>query len=200
VGKEDAEPHAPALAANGRRLTADGHSPFAVSRDPSGAGSQPGVPLRFLQFVVGSVVGTGYIPIAPATFASLAAIVLIRLLPRAILPYSLFTVVLFVAGGLLAGSMERRWGSDARYITVDELVGMLVTMFLVPLSIWSAALGFLLFRFFDIVKPLFIRAAERIPDGWGVMADDVVAGICANFVLQVVFRLAWHTHALQWSA
>jgi len=170
-----------------------------VNREPSAVPRQPGVLLGLLQFVVGSVVGTGYIPIAPATFASLTALILIRLLPKTILLYGLVTIALFVAGGFLAGSMERRWRKDARYITVDELVGMLVTMFLVPLSPWSAVLGFLLFRFFDIVKPLFIRAAERIPDGWGVMADDVVAGVCANVVLQVVFRLVWHAHAPRWS-
>ena len=59
-------------------------------------------------------------------------------------------------------------------------------LFLLPKNVLFYALGFILFRFFDIVKPLFIRKLETLPDGWGVMADDLLAGIYANSAVQIL--------------
>jgi phosphatidylglycerophosphatase A len=137
---------------------------------------------------LGSVLGTGFIPIAPATFASLATLPLVWVLARAPLAYSLTVVAVFFSGVGVATIMEKRWGRDARCITIDEMAGMLVSLFLIPFSVGTALAGFLLFRFFDIVKLPFVRRAERLPAGWGVMTDDVLAGICANLVLQFVLR------------
>ena len=155
-------------------------------------------PFGALQLLLGSVLGTGYIPIAPATFASLLALPLIWVLPKSVAVYGVVFVVAFVVGVYLATVLERRWGKDDRHITVDELVGMLVAFFLVPFSIWSALAGFLAFRFFDIVKLPFVRWFERLAGGWGVVMDDVMAGVCTNVVLQVVFRLIWRVPALPW--
>jgi phosphatidylglycerophosphatase A len=69
---------------------------------------------------------------------------------------------------------------------IDEAAGMCCTLLFVPHQ-WPYALaGFVLFRFFDIVKPLFISAAEKLPGGWGVMTDDVVAGVYASLLLQLI--------------
>jgi phosphatidylglycerophosphatase A len=155
-------------------------------------------PISIIQIVLGSVFGTGYIPIAPATFASLLALPLIAVLPRSVLVYAVVTAATFLLGVYLATVLERRWGKDNRHITIDELVGMLVGFFLVPFSIWSAIAGFLLFRFFDIVKLPFVRAFERLSGGWGVVMDDVMAGVCTNVMLQVVFRLIWRVPAPPW--
>jgi phosphatidylglycerophosphatase A len=109
-------------------------------------------------------------------------------LPKSIVIYGSFTILLFVVGVMLATRLEATWGRDARRITIDELVGTLVTFAGVPLSLGSALAGFVLFRFFDIVKLPAVRACERLPGGWGIVADDVAAGICANAVLQLVCR------------
>jgi len=162
VGKENAQPHATHLS----------------------------LPV-LVQIVLGAGMGTGYIPIAPATFASLLAVPLVGIMPRPPLPYLLITVAAFLLGVALASSLEKRWGKDPRRVTIDELVGMLVSFFLVPFTVWSAIVGFLLFRFFDIIKLPFVRAVERLPRGWGIMLDDVAAGVCTNVILQVVFRLVW---------
>lgn len=94
--------------------------------------------------------------------------------------------VLFFAGVWSASVVERQWGKDSNRVVVDELLGMCVGLFLLPLSWPYIVASFLLFRFFDIVKPLYIRKAESLPSGWGVMTDDLLAGICTNLLLQVV--------------
>lgn len=149
---------------------------------------------------LGSVFGTGFIPIAPATFASLLALLLVWALPKSVVVYGAATVVCFFVGVWLATVLELRWGQDARRITIDELVGMLVTFFLVPFGLVPALVGFLLFRFFDIVKLPFVRWFEKRKAGWGIVLDDVMAGVCANLVMQVLFRLVFHLKGLSsWS-
>lgn len=97
-----------------------------------------------------------------------------------------FFLVVMVAGIIVANRLESLWGKDSNKIVVDEVAGMCCTLLFVPHN-WKFALaGLVLFRFFDIVKPLYISAAEKLPGGWGVMTDDVVAGVYANLLLQVI--------------
>ena len=153
-----------------------------------------------VQIALGSVLGTGFIPIAPATFASLLSLLLVWVLPKSVIIYGAVTVACFFLGVGLATALEQRWGHDARRITIDELVGIMVTFFLVPFGPVSALVGFLLFRFFDIVKLPFVRWFESRKAGWGIVLDDVMAGVCANIAMQVLFRLVFHLKASpQWS-
>ncbi|MDH5186545.1 MAG: phosphatidylglycerophosphatase A [bacterium] len=143
-----------------------------------------------IEIVVGSVLGTGYIPLAPATFASLLTIPLILLLNPLPIAYFLSTVGFFFIGVYLANDLEKIWGKDARKITIDELVGMLITFCLIPLPnatgprLVVILVGFLLFRFFDIVKLPLIKKSQELPKGFGVMIDDLLAGILANLCLR----------------
>lgn len=98
----------------------------------------------------------------------------------------IFFIVLTVAGVFVSNKMEASWGKDSSKIVIDEVAGMCCTLLFVPHQWQYALLGLAAFRFFDIVKPLFISSAEKLPAGWGVMADDVAAGICANLLLQLV--------------
>jgi phosphatidylglycerophosphatase A len=72
---------------------------------------------------------------------------------------------------------------------VDEVCGYLVAMFLVPTSMVNIILGFFLFRCFDVLKPPPIRSLERLPGGFGIVADDLAAGIYSNIILQFITRL-----------
>jgi phosphatidylglycerophosphatase A len=72
---------------------------------------------------------------------------------------------------------------------IDEVAGMMVTLLFVPVTFINVILGLILFRFFDIAKPLFIRKMEYLPKGWGVMADDILAGLYARIVLGLVVYL-----------
>lgn len=94
--------------------------------------------------------------------------------------------VLMVLGVFVSNRLEPAWGKDSSKIVIDEAAGMCCTLLFVPHQWQYALTGLVAFRFFDIVKPLFISSAEKLPGGWGVMADDVAAGICANLLLQLV--------------
>jgi len=171
----------------------------STPESPALGPARPGL-LSMLQVVLGSVLFTGFIPIAPATFGALLALPLVWVLPKSLVTYAGVTILLFLLGVWLATRLEQRWGHDHRRITIDELVGMLVSFGYVPFGVIPAIAGFLLFRFFDIVKLPFVRWFESLPGGWGIVMDDVMAGVCTNVVLQVLFRLVFHLSGLkQWS-
>jgi phosphatidylglycerophosphatase A len=98
-------------------------------------------------------------------------------------------VVLFLlvtaVGVYISNQLESAWGKDSSKIVIDEVAGMCCTLLFVPHQWQYALIGLAGFRFFDIVKPFFISSAEKLPGGWGVMADDVAAGVCANILLQL---------------
>jgi phosphatidylglycerophosphatase A len=81
--------------------------------------------------------------------------------------------------------MEDSWGADSHRIVIDEAVGIIITLFLVPHRIIFFVIGFLLFRFFDIIKPFPINSAQSLPGGWGVMLDDVVASLYSSITLWI---------------
>ena len=136
--------------------------------------------------------GTGLVPKVPGTAGTLLAIPLyIALVHLPWFVYLAITVLLFGAGVWLCGESARRLGvHDHPGIVFDEIVGYLVTMFLVPTGwVWIAA-GFGLFRFFDIVKPWPIRWLDKhVQGGLGIMVDDLVAGLFSLIGLQVIAYL-----------
>ena len=96
------------------------------------------------------------------------------------------TLALLTLGTWSADKVEAGWGKDSYRVVIDEVVGMCITLLFVPVR-WSYVItGLALFRFFDIAKPLYIRKMEQLDGGWGVMMDDVLAGIYANLILQMV--------------
>lgn len=100
-------------------------------------------------------------------------------------------VVLLVAGSLSGSVAERHFGrTDPGQIVIDEVMGMLITLFLNPVGWTGAIVGFGLFRAADILKPFPARRLERLPGGVGVMADDAMAAIYANLALRATLALA----------
>lgn len=157
----------------------------------------PRQPLDRLADVVATAGGAGLVPAMPGT-AGAAVGVLIYVasalwdLPRA---YLILLPVLTVAGVWAAGRVELRYGHDASRIVIDEVVGQMLTLGFVARPTTgriavAAILGFLLFRFFDILKPFPIRRLEQLPGGIGVMADDVGAGLYAFVVLLIAEPIA----------
>jgi phosphatidylglycerophosphatase A len=136
--------------------------------------------------------GVGYIPRAPGTFGSLAALLVVFGLKQ--LPatgYLVATVlVTFIGVPLCSRAARLMKVADPGSIVFDELAGMLWTFaFGVPFHWLSVLAGFLLFRLLDISKPPPVRNVERFPAGWGIMADDVVAGFIAGGLLWGLQRL-----------
>jgi len=96
------------------------------------------------------------------------------------------TGVFWALGIWSANKVEAEWGEDSYRVVIDEVAGMCLTLCFVPVRWPYIAIGLLLFRFFDIAKPLGIRKMEHLRSGWGVMMDDMLAGVYANLLLQVV--------------
>ncbi|MBX2914742.1 MAG: phosphatidylglycerophosphatase A [Cyclobacteriaceae bacterium] len=99
------------------------------------------------------------------------------------------TLLIFVVGVWSANVVEADWGKDSSKVVIDEVAGMAISLLFLPFALRYIAMAFVLFRFFDIVKPFYIKRAEKFPGGWGVMIDDVIAGICANGVVQGALAL-----------
>ncbi len=136
---------------------------------------------------------SGYAPVAPGTFGTLAAIpIYLMLLQTGWVGYLLGTSALFYLGVKGADRIEEATQQkDSGIVVIDEIVGYLITMLFLPHTWPLTILGFFVFRVFDIVKPYPIRTIDRNPNlkGLGVMADDALAGVYGNIVLQIVARL-----------
>ncbi len=145
---------------------------------------------------VSSVLGIGYIGKGGGTVAALAACLVLYGFSRAgetllvdWLP--IITVLIIGLGIWSAAAVEPYWGKDDKKVVIDEVAGMCISFLFLPFTFTTLLAGLVLFRFFDIVKPLYIRKLEKISGGLGVMLDDVAAGIYANVVLQLLlyFRI-----------
>jgi phosphatidylglycerophosphatase A len=131
--------------------------------------------------------GIGFFPIAPGTLASLLAALLYRGASSLSTPLSTAGIVagLFFLGAAASGAYARELGlEDPGVIVIDEVVGQILALSLAPAGWkWTAA-GFFIFRFFDIFKPFPVRLAERLPWGWGIMADDILAALYTALLLR----------------
>jgi phosphatidylglycerophosphatase A len=143
--------------------------------------------MRFVALALATSGGVGYIPFAPGTFGSLAGLLLWWLLPGT-LPVQLTVIVaIFILGSWSGSVAERHFAStDPGPVVIDEVLGMLVTLFLNPVGWGGAILGFLLFRASDIIKPYPANKLEQLHGGVGVMADDLMAAIYANLALRAI--------------
>lgn len=133
---------------------------------------------------------TGYSPIAPGTAGSVLALVIYILIPEFRDLILLFTALIFFFIGVVAASeVEKTDGHDASIINVDEVVGMWIALLFLPegLSFVWVIGSFFLFRGFDIWKPFPIDHSQKLPGGWGVMMDDLLAGIYANLLLRLIY-------------
>jgi len=134
--------------------------------------------------------GAGYSPIAPGTAGSLLGLALFWPLQLAPLPIQVtVTVGAYVAGVAASTRLAQRLGrKDPGAAVVDEVVGMWLSLLFLPFTPATAASAFLLFRVLDVFKPWPARQLESLPRGWGIMTDDVMAGVYANLVLRAGLR------------
>jgi len=142
---------------------------------------------------IASIFGIGYIRKGGGTVAAAFAAFVWWLLFHNYGTLFVWQVVLTLATTLLgvwAGNVvEKDWGKDSYRVVIDEVAGMFISMLFIPVDWRWLFTGFVLFRFFDIAKPLYIRRMEAFKGGWGVMLDDVLAGIYANILLQIIVVL-----------
>jgi phosphatidylglycerophosphatase A len=143
---------------------------------------------RFI-LILATGFGVGYSPIAPGTLGTLVAIPIYYFLSAIPSPvYEVTLIAFFFLSVWISGNAEISFGKkDDKRIVIDEMVGFLMTMLWVSKTLWFIIIGFFLFRFFDILKPFPIRRLEKgLRRGYGVVLDDVLAGVYANIVLHLI--------------
>jgi phosphatidylglycerophosphatase A len=140
--------------------------------------------------LIATSLGVGYVPVAPGTFGSAAGLVLWWLLPHSTSVQAAAIVILFAVGSWSGTVAEHHFGkTDPGQVVVDEVMGMLITLFLNPVGWAGAVLGFVLFRIADVIKPWPANKLEALPGGIGVMADDGMAAVYANLALRLALAL-----------
>ena len=149
--------------------------------------------MRRLAVFVCSFGYIGFFPVAPGTVGSAAGVAVYLAAQHVAVPF--IQLLLIVACFALGVALTRPCEEDLRCIypgtiVIDEVMGMLITLFMIPVGWGGLLLGFLLFRAFDVVKPFPARQLERLHGGLGVMADDAMAAIYANLLLRGAYYLA----------
>ena len=131
--------------------------------------------------------GSGYSPLAPGTAGSAVGLLLWWPLHALPVVQQMAVIVLVSLAGVAAATHVARCAGieDPGIVVVDEIAGMWVSLVLLPLTPATAAAGFFLFRVMDVVKPYPARQLEHLREGWGIMADDLMAGVYANLLLRV---------------
>ena len=133
---------------------------------------------------------TGYIPFAPGTFGSIVGLPLCFLLSKTKLPVAILFILVFIFFAIWISNMAEKIlkQNDPGCIVIDEIAGIMVTFLGLPFNTISVAAGFVIFRFFDILKPFPIRYIERkFAGGTGIVLDDLMAGVYSNIALRLLF-------------
>jgi phosphatidylglycerophosphatase A len=161
-----------------------------VTDRPSDSGSEI---LRIPALIIATAFGVGYAPVASGTFGSAAGLLLWAILPSTVAAQAVAIVVLFVLGSWSGNVAERHFGrTDPGQVVIDEVMGMLITLFMNPVGWKGAIVAFFLFRIADVIKPYPANRLERLHGGVGVMADDGMAAVYANLVLRLTIWLFGH--------
>ena len=145
-------------------------------------------PIPFFIQLFGTGFYSGFFPFASGTFGSLVALI-VFLFSSFHLWYNLLALILifYWIGVYTAKKIEILVGQDPSIVVIDEFVGMWISLLFIPISATSIIIGFILFRIFDILKPFPANYFNNRTGGNAIMLDDVIAGIYANLILQVVF-------------
>jgi phosphatidylglycerophosphatase A len=148
--------------------------------------------LRRIGVFIATCAYVGYAPVAPGTFGSaigLAVFYVVRHQRSATVEVAVI-VALAAVGLWSATEAEHHFGGiDPGPVVIDEVIGMLITLAFIPVNLAGAIVAFLIFRFLDVVKPWPTRRLELLPGGFGVVLDDMMAGVYGNIVMWGLVRL-----------
>ena len=143
--------------------------------------------LNFVEKLIGSGFYSGFIPFAPGTFGSFVAL-LIYLIPGFENPtILLFVISLFTVLGISLGTkFESIYGKDPKQCTIDEMVGMWISLIFIPKKIWFIAFAFVIWRVLDIIKPFPANISEKLNGGIGIMLDDIIAAFYTLVIIHII--------------
>ena len=158
---------------------------------------------KLSSLIIGTTFGIGFIPVASGTFASISIALLWIGLPDYIFynsfekeiyydNYSILLLIMIIFSYIcvyISKECEKIYGHDAKQIVIDEVIGYIFACLFLPKTIMIAVYALILFRIFDILKPLYINKLQSLPHGWGIISDDIAAGITTNIILQILYRI-----------
>ena len=155
--------------------------------------------IPFYHEMIATGLGVGHFPYGPGTMGALLAILIWYPITTMANHTTWFFITLaliltFTLLGAWSSTVaERYWGEDPSRVVIDEVVGQWITLLAVPavFSWWHVLAAFVLFRFFDIVKPLGVRKMENFKSGWGIMADDILAGCYGAILIYLLSIIEW---------
>ena len=148
-----------------------------------------------LPVIISTLFGAGYFPKVPGTAGTLIAALVYLLLPiklfgslRNNVIFLICVLILSLISVLFISKAEKKLGQDNNKIVLDEFLGYFIAVVFLPKTVLIAVFAFILFRFFDILKPEPVNVLQKLPAGWGVIADDLMAGVYTNISLQILIR------------
>jgi len=146
--------------------------------------------INIVEKFIGSGFYSGYMPFAQGTFGSLVALS-IYLIPGMENPTILLVLIslFFVVGIPIGTKFEAIYGKDPKQCTIDEMVGMWITLLFIPKNIWLILMAFIIWRVLDIVKPFPANIAEKLNGGVGIILDDVIAAIYALTISHIIINI-----------
>lgn len=153
--------------------------------------------LNKLKIILGTSFGSGYLPVAPGTWGSLVAIPVIWVINLYVgwIGLLAFIIVTSLITLWVTPACEEQWGKDPSKLVMDEWAGQGLSLFMIPLPYtlnehwWILLAAFILFRFFDILKPFGIKRVQSLEAGLGVLLDDLLAGLYALISLNLLILI-----------
>ena len=149
-----------------------------------------------LSVIISTLFGVGYFPKIPGTTGTLLAAFVYFLLPgnffgslKNNLIFLTCVLILSLISVVFISKAEKELGHDDNKIILDEFLGYFIAVLFLPKTLVIAVIAFILFRFFDMFKPEPVNIVQKLPAGWGVMADDIMAGVYSNISLQLLIRI-----------
>ena len=140
--------------------------------------------MKPLSYLISTFFCLGKLPKAPGTWGSLGALLVWSFIPESLFfRFILLSLTLIIGFIACENTLKESDDPDPSFIVIDEVVGLWITLLFVPKSIFLFILGFLLFRLFDILIPSFIYSVQFLKGSWGVMLDDILAGVLSLLVL-----------------
>ena len=147
---------------------------------------------NFLVKTLSTFFYVGFLPLIPGTFASLIGVAIFYLTRGNFWPMILLTALIIILGFAVSGEAERMFNKkDAKYIVIDEVGGMLLSLMFLPFNIKFVIIAFVLFRLLDILKPYPANRIQELKGSIGIMGDDIVAGLYTNLIISVALKVGF---------
>jgi len=141
--------------------------------------------LKKIAYIIATGFGSGYSPMIPGTAGSFIALLIFIIVPLDNVSWLIICLFVFFTGVWAAQIVEREHGKDPGLVVIDEFVGQWISLLFLPRIFLVFIAAFIIFRILDILKPFPANDSQKLAHGWGIMIDDVIAGLYTNVIIQL---------------